>query len=133
RFAGKYDYRIENGKIPFPDRIIDNENLTWITAEITEDSGTITCYRIYNADFLEKAMAECDGDADKFRIINQGEVIFDEDGNWKLPDDILKYLKTDELFLLGVFDYVEILSAEDMENYERSITEAVELLNDITF
>ena len=78
-------------------------------------------------------MAECDGDADKFRIINQGEVIFDEDGNWKLPDDILKYLKTDELFLLGVFDYVEILSAEDMENYERSITEAVELLNDITF
>ena len=65
---------------------------------------------------------------EEIKIISQGELFLDVDERWQVPEDILKYLKTDEITFLGAFNFVEIFSAEDMKKYEKLLAESDELL-----
>lgn len=128
RFLGEYRDQIENGKVDFPWEIPDNEKLTWIIAEITKDNLTTIYCEICNSNEFEKNLTERKQHVEEIKIISQGELFLDDYERWQVPEDILKYLKTDEITFLGAFNFVEIFSAEDMKKYEKLLAESEDSL-----
>ena len=128
RFLGEYRDQIENGKVDFPWEIPNNEKLTWLIAEITKDNLMSIYCEICNSNEFEKILKERKQHIEEIKIISHGELFLDVDERWQVPEDILKYLKTDEITFLGAFNFVEIFSAEDMKKYEKLLAESEELL-----
>ena len=129
-FLGEYRDNIENGGVYFPWEIPDNEKLTWMIIEITKDNFTTVYCEICNSDELEKNLAERKQHIEKITIVSSGELLLNEDETWQVPEDIMNYLKTDEISFLGAYNFIEIFSAEDMKKYEKLLSESENLLNE---
>lgn len=125
RFLGEYRDEINNGKVEFPWNVSNDDKLIWMIVEVTKNGVASLFCEIYNSDEFEKEFIEKEKRVDKIRILSKGNLFLDDYDVWQIPEDIMKYLKTNEITFVGAFSFVEILSSEDMERYEKLLCESL--------
>ena len=129
RFSGMYTERTENGKVDFPWQIYSEEKLIWLIVEITKNNLTTRHCEIWNSHEVEEKLKEVKQHPEEIKIINEGDVFLDAYEKWQVPEEVLNYLKTDEITFLGAFHFIEILSSEDIKQYEEFISASEESLS----
>ncbi len=127
-YVGEYKLKIENGKVAFPWDSPVKKSRVWVASESMVDDAYVTNYAIINADVLEEYISENKQYSDKYKVLSTGDFLLDKNNLWKVPEIIMKHLKTDEIIFCGLETFVEIMSVEDMENYEKLLSDFEETL-----
>lgn len=127
-YVGEYKFKIENGKVAFPWNFPVEKSRVWVASESMVDDAYVTNYAIIDADVLEEYISENKQYSDKYKVLSTGDFLLDENNLWKVPEIIIKHLKTDEIIFCGLENFVEIMSVEDMENYEKLLSDFEETL-----
>ena len=128
KYMGEYTLKVENGQVVFPWGSLVGTNRVWVASEFIIDEEKVIRYAIIEADKLEEYISENEQYADKFKILSSGVFLLDADNLWKVPEIILKHLKTNDIIFCGVDTFVEIMSVEDMDNYNVLVDELEEAL-----
>ena len=123
KYMGEYTLKIENGQVVFPWDSLVETNRVWVASEFIIDEEKVIRYAIIEADKLEEYISENKQYSDKFKILSSGDFSLDADNLWKVPEIILKHLKTNDIIFCGVDTFVEIMSVEDMNNYNILVDE----------
>lgn len=134
KYLGEYELQIENGKAAFP--WVENADIkrVWIAFESMGDCKMESSYIIINSENVGGFMSEMKKSGQNFKILGQGEVLLDSEKMWDIPEIILEYLKTDEIFLCGAGTHIQIISSDDRKRYEWSedeMEEFMELLKEL--
>lgn len=128
KYMGEYTLKVENGQVMFPWDSLVETNRVWVVSEIVVDEERVIKCVIIEADKLEEYISENKQYSDKFKILSLGDFSLDADNLWEVPEIILKHLKSNDIIFCGVDIFVEIMSVEDMDNYNMLVDELEEAL-----
>jgi len=128
KYMGEYTLKVENGQVMFPWDSLVETNRVWVVSEIVVDEEIVIKCVIIEADKLEEYISENKQYSDKFKILSLGDFSLDADNLWEVPEIILKHLKSNDIIFCGVDIFVEIMSVEDMNNYNILVDELEEAL-----
>ena len=128
KYMGEYTLKVENGQVMFPWDSLVETNRVWVVSEIVVDEEIVIKCVIIEADKLEEYISENKQYSDKFKILSLGDFLLDADNLWEVPEIILKHLKSNDIIFCGVDIFVEIMSVEDMNNYNILVDELEEAL-----
>jgi len=128
KYMGEYTLKVENGQVMFPWDSLVETNRVWVVSEIVVDEEIVIKCVIIEADKLEEYISENKQYSDKFKILSLGDFSLDADNLWEVPEIILKHLKSNDIIFCGVDIFVEIMSVEDMDNYNMLVDELEEAL-----
>ena len=103
-FLGEYRLSMENGRVLFPWRNVNFEDYKCVYFKNCGD-GVV----IFNVEYEDEIL-----DLDDV-ILYYDNFNLSSDGFWKVPEMIKKYLKSDEIILLGMRNFIAVLSRDDQE------------------
>ena len=129
KYMGEYTLKVENGQVVFPWGSLVGTNRVWVASEFIIDEEKVIRYAIIEADKFEEYISENKQYSDKFKILSLGDFSLDADNLWEVPEIILKNLKTNDIIFCGVDTFVEIMSVEDMDNYNMLVDELEKALS----
>ena len=123
KYMGEYTLKVENGQVVFPWGSLVGTNRVWVASEFIIDEEKVIRYAIIEADKFEEYISENKQYSDKFKILSSGDFSLDADNLWEVSEIILKHLKSNDIIFCGVDIFVEIMSVEDMNNYNILVDE----------
>ena len=129
KYMGEYILKIENGQVVFPWDSLVETNRVWVASEFMIDEEKVVRYAIIEADKLEEYISENEQYSDRFKILSSGDFLLNPDNRWEVPKIILKHLKTYDIIFCGVDIFVEIMSVEDIDNYNMLVDELKKALS----
>lgn len=129
-FLGQYTYNIKDKKVDFPWDDY-SKDLIWVILKVVSNDCAETYCEICPAKEFERGLSLRNQNAIETEIISKGNMTFDGNNMWLVPEDILNHLKTDEITFVGALHFVEILTSEDMAAYIKLFDNLEDALSNI--
>lgn len=128
-YVGQYSIKIQNRKIEFPQKFRNEKKKLWAVISYTEDGAESSVYIIADADSFDGYVSAQSKEVDDFEIKAKGDLVLDSHNMWEIPDIVADYIITDDIVLLGIGTYIEIMSEKDLETLYDEQADFEDILN----